>query len=198
MILASEPVLAKALYRRAAKTYDDLNAGKDLAEIVRELDDERKRTVEKRVGAFLSKMTGKNVAICLTHVGPGARRSSTLAKEWFAFDAHIDAEITVDGTTTRLERYADQIIPDVAQGKRKDIAWAVPMVSPLASEILLASNVIINVTVPAAVAAAMGKLSPAEAGSIAQRAGFISSGIPGSNVNAEAAAHLALQVMSLP
>jgi len=198
MILASEPVRAKAFYRRAAKTYDDLSAGKDLAEVVRELDEERKRNVEQRVGAFLSKMTSKDVSIRLTHVGPGARRSSKLAKEWFAFDAHIDAEIIVDGETTRLERYSDEIIPAVAQGERQDIAWAVPMVVPLASEILLASNVIINVTIPAAVAAAMGKLTPEEAGKIAQRAGFVSSGIPGSNVNAEAAAKLALQVMKLP
>ena len=143
-------------------------------------------------------MTGKDVSIRLTHIGPGARRNSKLAKEWFAFDAHIDAEITVDGVVTKLERYSDQIIPDVAQGKRKDIAWAVPMVAPLASEILLASNVIINVTVPAAVAAAMGKLSPAEAGTEAQIAGFVSSGIPGSNVNAEAAANMAIEVMNAP
>ncbi|MGR9093341.1 MAG: hypothetical protein ACU85U_22445, partial [Gammaproteobacteria bacterium] len=147
MILASEPVRAKALYRRAAKTFDDLSAGKSLAEVVRDLDNERKLLVETNVGKFLSKMTGKNITITLTHIGPGARRDSKLAREWFAFDAHIDAEITVDGVTTRLEHYSDQIIPDVAQGKRQDIAWAVPMVAPLASEILLASNVIINVTV---------------------------------------------------
>ena len=72
------------------------------------------------------------------------------------------------------------------------------MVAPLASEILLASNVIINVTVPAAVAAAMGKMSPAEAGKAAQVAGFVSSGIPGSNVNAEAAANIAVEVMNAP
>ncbi|MGR8918115.1 MAG: hypothetical protein ACU85V_00745 [Gammaproteobacteria bacterium] len=198
MILASEPVRAKALYRRAARAYDALSAGRDLASVVRELDDERKQKVEQRVGAFLSRMTGKDVSIRLTHIGPGARRSSKLAREWFAFDAHIDAELTVDGVTTRLERYSDQVIPDVAQGKRQDIAWAVPMVAPLASEILLASNVIINVTVPAAVAAAMGRLSPEEAGLEAQRAGFVSSGIPGSNVNAEAAARIAVEVMQAP
>ena len=189
---------AKALYRRAAKTFDELLSGKELADVVQSLDNERKLLVEENVGKFLSKMTGKDVTIRLTHIGPGARRGSQLAKEWFAFDAHIDAEITVDGVTTRLERYSDVIIPEVAQGKRQDIAWAVPMVAPLASEILLASNVIINVTVPAAVAAAMGKLTPEEAGKIAQRAGFVSSGIPGSNVNAEAAAKLAVEVMAAP
>ena len=198
MILSSEPVRARALYRRAAKAYDDLEAGKALGDIVRELDDERKTTVENNISAFLSNMTGKEVSVRMTHIGPGARRSSKLAKEWFAFDAHIDAEVTVDGQTVKLERYSDQIIPDVAMGKREDIAWAVPMVLPLASEILLASNVIINVTVPAAVAAAMGKLSPAEAGAEAQVAGFVSSGIPGSNKNAEAAAKMAIEVMNAP
>ena len=143
-------------------------------------------------------MTCKDSASTLTPTGPGAARDSKLSRDWFAFDAHFDAEITVDGVTTRLEHYSDQIIPDVAQGKRQDIAWAVPMVAPLASEILLASNVIINVTVPAAVAAAMGALSPEEAGQVAQRAGFVSSGIPGSNVNAEAAAKLAIEVLRAP
>jgi hypothetical protein len=198
MVLASEPVRAKALYRRAAKAYDDLVAGKALDEVVRELDAERKARVEERVSAFLSKMTGKSVQVRLTHVGPGARRSSPLAREWFAFDAHLDAEVIIDGVTTKLERYSDQVIPDVAMGKRPDIAALVPMVVPLASEILLASNVIINVTVPAAVAAAMGLHSPEEAGRIAQRAGFVSSGIPGSNVNAEAAARVALSVLEVP
>jgi len=197
LILASEPVRAKALYRRAARAFDDLRAGHDLASVVRGLDSERQALVEQRVSAFLSRMTGKDVQVRLTHIGPGARRTSKLANEWFAFDAHIDAELTVDGVTTVLERYSDQVIPDVALGKRPDLAWAVPMVVPLASEILLASNVIINVTVPAAVAAAMGLHTPEDAGLIAQRAGFISSGIPGSNVNAEAAARLALQVMSI-
>ena len=189
MLLASEGVRAKALYRRAAKAYDDLTAGKSL---------DRKESVEERVSAFLSRMSGKQVAVRMTRIGPGARRTSKLAREWFAFDAHLDAEITIDGVTTRLDRYSDQIIPDVALGKRPDLAPLVPMVVPLASEILLASNVIINVTVPAAVAAAMGLHTPEEAGLIAQRGGFVSSGIPGSNINAEAAARLALDIMSAP
>ncbi len=146
---------------------------------------------------MLSRNMGKSVEVRLTHIGPGARRSSKLAREWFAFDAHIDAEVTVDGVTTRLERYSDEIIPDVALGKRPDIAWAVPLVVPQASEVMLASNVLINVTVPAAVAAALGLHSAEDAARIAQQAGFVSSGIPGSDRNAEAAARLALDVMSL-
>ncbi len=52
--------------------------------------------------------------------------------------------------------------------------------------------------VPAAVAAAMGIHSPEAASKLAQRAGFVSSGIPGSNVNAEIAAELAIEVMNAP
>lgn len=197
LIIASEPVRAQAMYRRAAKAFDDLKAGKDLGSIVRELDEERKTRVEAKVGKFLSKMMNKEVKIRLSHIGPGARRTSALAKNWFAFDAHLDAEITVDGEVTRLERYSDKILPAVAQGQHPELAWAVPLVAPLASEVLLASNVIMNVTVPAAVAAAMGKMSPQDAGLTAQRAAFVSSGIPGANANAEAAAKLAKMVMEL-
>lgn len=197
MIQASEPVRAMALYQRAARVHDELTAGKDLAEIVRSLDEERKLRVEERISAMFSRNMKKQVTVRLTHIGPGARRTSKLAKNWFAFDAHLDAEITIDGVVTRLEHYADQVIPDVAQGKRPELAWALPMVVPLASEILLASNVTMNVTISAAVAAAMAIHTPEEAGKIAQRAAFVSSGIPGSNLNAEAAARLAKTVMEV-
>jgi len=197
LIQASEPVRAIALYQRAARTYDELLAGTELSQIVRQLDEERKLCVEARVSAFHSRNMNKQVTVRFTHIGAGARRTSKLAKNWFAFDAHLDAEVTVDGMVTKLERYADQILPDVAQGKRPELAWALPLVVPLASEILLASNVTMNVTVPAAVAAAMGRHTPEEAAKIAQRAAFVSSGIPGAHVNAEAAARLAKSVMEV-
>ena len=71
------------------------------------------------------------------------------------------------------------------------------MCVPFASEFLLAGNVIGNVTVPAAVAAAMGKMTPADAGLAAQSAGIISAGIPGTKAHAEAAANVAMEVMAL-
>ena len=70
------------------------------------------------------------------------------------------------------------------------------MAEPLANEMLLASNVVLNITVPATVAAAMGKMTPKEAGTVAQGAGFVTAGIPGSNANAEAAGKLAIEVMN--
>jgi hypothetical protein len=195
MILASEPILAQALYRRAARTHDDLLEGRPLAEIVRAFDEERKKKVEARVSAFLSKKMQKDVSVRLAHLGPGARRSNEMAKSWFAFDPHLDVDVTVDGVTTKLERLSDQIIPDLAFGKRKEIAWAVPLATPLVSELLFSSAVLVNVTVPAAVAVAMGLMEPEEAGKIAREAGFITSGIPGADENATAVARIARMFM---
>lgn len=199
MIVASEPIQAKALYRRAAMAFDELTAGKDLAAVVRALDEERKEKVENNISAFFTKNLGKDVSVRLTHIGPGARRKNKLAAAWYAFDAHFDVEITVDGETTRLERLADQILPSLAlqgeQSEYADIAWAVPMAVPLVSELMFSSAIVINVTVPAAVAAAMDLHSAEEAGTIAQTAAFITSGIPGSNTNAAAAARMAKIVM---
>jgi len=198
MILASEPVLAKALYRRAAKAYDDLKAGKELGQIVRELDDERKHKVERNVGAFFSKMMNKSISLSLTHIGPGARRTnSRLAKEWMAFDTHLDVEVTVDGVTTKLEHLSDRVLPDLAQGKRKELTEAFMLSVPLVSELMFSSSVSLNVTVPAAVAVAMGRMEVGEAAKVAQKAGYITCGIPGADVNAEHAARAAKNFMGV-
>jgi hypothetical protein len=197
MILASEPVLAKALYRRAAKAYDDLKAGKELGQIVRELDDERKHKVERNVGALFSKMMNKSISLSLTHIGPGARRNNKLAKEWMAFDTHLDVEVTIDGVTTKLERMSDRVLPDLAQGKRKELTEAFMLAVPLVSELMFSSSVSLNVTVPAAVAVAMGRMDADEAAKIAQKAGYISCGIPGADVHARLAGRAAKTFMGV-
>ena len=71
------------------------------------------------------------------------------------------------------------------------------MAAPFCSELLLAGNVIINITVPAAVAAAMGKASPSDAGTEAQGAGIITAGIPGTKAKAEAAANVAVETLEV-
>ncbi len=132
----------------------------------------------------------------ITRLKPGARRASPLAREWLAFDPLIDAEVTADGQTARLERFADRIVPGVARGEHRELAWAVPLVAPVVSELLFAGNVILNVTVPAAVAAAMGLMDPVEAGRVAEAAAHVSAGIPGARARAADAARMACRVMA--
>ena len=194
LLLASEPGRMDALYRRAVTAYEALNAGKRLDEIVQQLDRERQATVEQRVSARVSKQLGKDVQVRLTKVAAGARRDSKMARRWLAFDANIDAQITVDGVTTDLPGFVHDLVPKVARGERADLAWAITPVSYVVGELLVAGNSIVNVTVPAAMAAVLGLHAPAEAAEIAERAAYVSAGIPGAKARAESAATLARDI----
>jgi hypothetical protein len=194
LILASEPGRTHALYRRAARAYDELKAGKSLAEVVRGLDADRQATVEQRVSARFSRQLGKEVRLRITKLAAGARRESKLARRWLAFDADVDAEVTVNGVTTRLDSFVHKVVPSVAKGERKDLAEVMPVVAAAINELLVAGNVIANVTVPAAMAAVLGNHSPAEAAEIAETAAYVSAGIPGAKARAEHAANMALRI----
>jgi hypothetical protein len=117
-----------------------------------------------------------------------------MARRWLAFDPSIDVEITVDGVTTRLENFVDKVVPAVVKGERTDVAWAVSLVAPAVGEVLVAGNVIINVTVPAAMAAVLGRCTPEEAADKAAAAAFVSAGIPGAKLRAESAAKMAARI----
>ena len=194
LILASEPGRTQALYRRAVRTFDELKAGKSLAEVVHGLDAERQATVEHKVGERFGRQLGKEVRVRITKLAAGARRESKMARRWLAFDADVDAEITVQGVTTRLEGFVHKVVPSVAKGECKDLAEVTPIVAAAVNELLVAGNVIANVTIPAAMAAVLGMHSPAEAAEIAETAAYVSAGIPGAKARAEHAANMACRI----
>jgi hypothetical protein len=194
LLLASEPGRVDALYRRAARAYEGLSGGKSLEDIVQELDRERQATVEQRVSARVSKQMGKDVRVHLTKIAAGARRESKMARRWLAFDADVDAQISVDGATIDLPGFVHDLVPKVARGERPDLAWAMTPVAYVVGELLVAGNSIVNVTVPATMAAVLGLHTPAEAAEIAERAAYVSAGIPGSKARAESAAMLACDI----
>ncbi len=193
--LASAPVVAKVLYDRASRSYDQMSAGKTLTEVVRGFDDERQALVEERGSRLISQKSGKKIKVHFTRIARGARRQSKMAARWLAFDPALDVEVTIDAETKHLKELVNKVIPEVAQGQGVDRAPFISVAAPLASELLLAGNVIVNVTVPAAVAAAMGKATPSDAGLEAQAAGIITAGIPGTKAKAEAAAEVAVQTL---
>lgn len=194
LLLASEPGRMDALYRRAVTAYEALKAGKRLDEIVQQLERERQATVEQRVSVRMSKQLGQNLQVRLTKVAAGARRDSKMARRWLAFDANIDAQITVDGVTTDLPGFVHDLVPKVVRGERADLASAITPVAYVVGELLVAGNSIVNITVPAAMAAVLGLYAPAEAAEIAERAAYISAGIPGAKARAENAATLARDI----
>lgn len=195
LMISSTPVLTRVLHDRASRAYDDLSAGKTVAEIVGELDRERQLLVEKRGAEALTRAKGQTVEVHFTKIAKGARRSSKMAARWLAFDPALDAEVTLGEQTIHMEGIIDRIIPEVAQGIGTERAPFLSALAPFASELLLAGNVIVNVTVPAVVAAAMGKMTPSDAALEAQTAGIISAGIPGTKAKAEAAALVAVATL---
>ncbi|HMM41552.1 MAG TPA: hypothetical protein PKA95_06600 [Thermomicrobiales bacterium] len=198
LILATEPARVNALYQRAVRTYSELSAGKSLADVVRDLDQERQETVEANCNAIFSSMLGKDVTVRVTKLAPAARRTSRRVTNFWAFDALADVEVSVDGQTARMEGFVHDVIPAMAQGEREDVAWAAPLAAAVMSELLLAGNSIINVTVPAAVAAAMGKHTPKEAATTAAQAAYVTVGIPGARQAAEKVAELAVRIGQQP
>ena len=151
---------------------------------VKEIDAERQNTVETRANSMFSQMTGKDIKVHVTKLVPGARRKGTAGK-YIAFDPLADVEVSVNGETTKLEGVIHDLIPKVAKGERDDIAWAIPMVAAVLDEMMLMGNTIMNVTVPAAVEAAMGVLSPEEAAKVASDNAPLTTGIPGAKLRAE-------------
>jgi hypothetical protein len=137
---------------------------------------------------------GKDVRVHLTKIAAGARRESKMARRWLAFDADVDAQISVDGATIDLPGFVHDLVPKVARGERPDLAWAMTPVAYVVGELLVAGNSIVNVTVPATMAAVLGLHTPAEAAEIAERAAYVSAGIPGSKARAESAAMLACDI----
>lgn len=132
----------------------------------------------------------------ITRIAAAARRDSKMARKWFVFDPSIDVEIVIDGTRQALNGFVHELAPRMARGEAPELSAIAPIVAPMVGEVLVAANSIVNVTVPAAMAAALGLHAPAEAAEIAEAAAYLSAGIPGGKARAEGAATIALRAMA--
>jgi len=196
MILGTEGVRSAAIYRRAQKAYEDINLGKSVEEIVRELDLERKTIVETRAAAMLGAMTGHELKIEITKLVGGARRNHPFTNAYYGFDTDADVKLTVDGKTFELKGLGQKVIPDAIFNDKKDLLEIIPLAAIPVSELQLSGHSIINITVPAAVAAAMKVLEPKEAAKLAEKGGKAgSAAIPGAREKALEVAKLAVRIM---
>jgi len=196
-ILATDGARAKGVYDRAKFTYQQLEAGKELDEIVRMLDDEKLNEVETACSNLLSGMTGKDIKIKVTKFAGCARRKpSEFLMKYCGFDTDADLEITIDGQKVILEGLSHKVIPDAVLNKKTDILEAVPLGAVPITELQLSGHSIINIIVPAAVAGAMGKLSVDDIGTKVISGAYISSAIPGGSPRAKEVAKRAKRIMS--
>ncbi|MCM0759162.1 hypothetical protein M7775_11360 [Sporomusa sphaeroides DSM 2875] len=195
LINATEPARAKALHSRAEFAFAQLSAGKTLEEVVRALDEERIAYMEKHADRILSDMTGSETHVKILKIAPGARRTANLAKKYWAFDPLIDISVTLGDKTAVMHGFVHDIIPQICKGERPDIEWAAPLGAVIMDEIAFSGVCIMNIVVPAAIAAAMKLYTPAEAATIAEKAAYVTAGIPGGKAAATRVAKLALEII---
>ena len=120
-VLASEGVRDRAIYRRAVKVYEMMEAGKTVEEAAKALDQERLAAVEKRGSAILSGFTGRKIGLKFTTIRPQGRRTDRFTKKYWAFDALISYDITIDGKSYHIENLSAKVVPEFAvEGKGRD------------------------------------------------------------------------------
>jgi hypothetical protein len=195
IIRGTEGVRIEAVRRRAVAAYQMLSNGATLGSVVKTFDEERQKTIEKGASRYFLRTNGIEVGIKFTKIACGARRTEDIAKRHLSFDVDADVEITLGQEVTRFEGLAHKVIPKAIQEQDDTILPYIPFAAVPLNEILMGSNIILNITVPAALAAAMGIHSPADAARLAEAGSFISSAIPGARERAEKVALLAQRIM---
>lgn len=196
-ILASESVRDRAIYRRAAHTYDIIKGGQTVADATRILDEERLDYVEKRGSAILSGFTGRKVALKFTAIKPHGRRTDKFTARYWGFDSNVSYDVSIDEKKYHVENLSGKEVPAFAlEGKnRDDPDWPVALFcgSILSQELQYIGHTIINITVPAAVAALIG-MEAKEAAKGAEDGAFLTRAIPGADEKALDVAKLAQRV----
>jgi hypothetical protein len=192
MIRASEPTRTRALYERAVKASRDMRQGKELSAVVRELEQARQRVVEERASLLMSQATGKKVEIRMLKIY--SRNSKGALSRWWGIDGDADVEVVIDGQPHILEGIISKVCHEVALKNDPQKRELLFIGSRPLRELFLAGNNIINITVPAAVAAVLSPDDPSEIARRAQDAAFLTAGIPGAKQKAEQVALLARQI----
>lgn len=196
LILATDGALAKGVYERAKFTYDHLKKGEKLSEIVRKLDEEKLKNIEKACSGLFSSMMGKEIKIKITkYQGCARRKPNEFLQKYCGFDTDADLEITVDGEKIIFEGLSHKVIPDAVLNKKDELLQVIPLGAVPIVELQLSGHSIINLTVPAAVAAAMNLDTPEKIAREVAAGAYVSSAIPGGIPRAREVAMRSMKIM---
>ena len=195
LIIATESTRVMAIYQRAQQTYTQLQAGNSLEDVIAAFEQKRQEKVEANASAAFSQMFGMDIKIHFTKLAGGARRTHPFAQKFWGFDADIDAEITINGNKITLEGLSQNVVPDAVLNKKAELSLPITLAAATAQELMYVGHSVINLVVPAAVAASMGVLSWKDAGTKAEEFAAHTRAIPGGKQKAREVARLAVRLM---
>ena len=195
LILATEPIRTKALYDRASRASRELAAGATLASVVNGLDHDRQALVERRTSEMMSKAMGKSISIRM--VKAYSRNTKGKLSRWWGLDGDADVEVCINGKTVLLERIVSEVCIKVAETDDPELRSLFFIASRPLRELFLGGNIILNITVPTAVAMVRAMGSAKELAEIAEKAAYISAGIPGARQKAAEVARLAERIAQI-
>jgi hypothetical protein len=195
MIAASEPIRTKALYDRAERAGRELAAGTPLASVVEGLDRDRQAVVERRTSQMMSNAMGKEISIRM--VKAYSRNTKDKLSRWWGLDGDADMEVGIDGKTVLLERVISEVAVKVAETDDPELRELLFIAGRPLRELLLGGNIILNVTIPTAIAVMRGMGSAKELAQVAEKAAYITAGIPGARQKAAEVARLAERIVRM-
>lgn len=203
LIEASQPVVTRAVTKRIKTAYKLAKDGKGPEEIAKHLDEQRLAYVEARGSAVLTgflQMLGVvkgEVKIKFTEIRPQARRCDKFTKKYWGFDSYISYDLDLEGNKYHIENLSAEATPDfVLKGKNADdplYVWALFCGNVVAQELQYIGFNIMNITIPAAMAAIMGE-DPKAAAKAAEKGGYLTCAIPGAKERATNVANLAKEL----
>lgn len=194
VLMATNPVVERAIEERVHKTIDAINAGKNLSEVITMLEQERMARVEASTSFAASKNLGKPVEIKIDKLAGGARRSGKPGKLFYVLDPDVDVSVRIDGEEFVLKKFLHEVVPNAVLEKNNDLLRVIPVVAPAVGELLVSGHSLVDLVAPVATAAIMGLGSPEDlAKEAASKGSLATGGLPGGAARAAEVARLALQ-----
>ncbi|MBN1153184.1 MAG: hypothetical protein JXA58_08230 [Dehalococcoidia bacterium] len=195
LLRATEPVRTRLLSDTVDLSREMFESGDTIEDVVMALEKRRLASVDRGSSRLLSRSMGKEVFVEVTRIAPRGNKVGPRGR-WWVFDMDVDVLLTIDGVTHDLSGLAHKAIPGAALDADSTLGALVGPACLPVSELCLSAHTIINITVPAAMAAVMGLASPDEAAERAERAAFITAAFPGARARATEAAERAVAIVA--